>query len=102
MCPKQILLRVSMNLGEIVIDLCDDHQYNRINMEMYSDVNVELKDTKLEENVNKEVTVKTLGNVDHSSAINAAIKSEVPTIVKKIVKEQFHGPSSVIEVLQQQ
>ncbi|GJS31177.1 hypothetical protein Tco_0491797 [Tanacetum coccineum] len=155
----------------------DDEEYNRINMEMYSDVNVELKDTKLEgkrkddkemtdvghvdtvhENVNQEVTgdqfkdvdqvtvtaapttqktevplqnssissdyatnflnfdnipsveteiismmdikvqhenpssqtsplltvpATTLGNVDHSSAINAAIKSEVPTIVKE-------------------
>ncbi|GKC30224.1 hypothetical protein Tco_1037518 [Tanacetum coccineum] len=107
-----------------------DEEYDRINKEMYSDVNVELKDTDLEgkgkddkemtdaekvdagkENVNQEVKeatisttsapdsstltaihqrlseleneVKTLRNIDHSSAIRAAIKSEVLTIVKE-------------------
>ncbi|GJW52596.1 hypothetical protein Tco_0096681 [Tanacetum coccineum] len=133
----------------------DDEEYNRINKEMYSDVNVELKETELEgegkddkemtdvghvdaeqEKVIQEVAgdqvkdvdqatvtaapatqntkvplpttistttapdsltlttihqrlfdlenkVKTLRNVDNSSAIRGAIKSEIPTIVKE-------------------
>nr|GEV96135.1 zf-CCHC domain-containing protein/DUF4219 domain-containing protein/UBN2 domain-containing protein [Tanacetum cinerariifolium] len=85
----------------------DDEEYDRINKEMYSDVNVELKDTELEgegkddeemtdvghvntehENVNQEIAeneVQTRRNVDHSSAIRAAIKSEVPTVVKEYI-----------------
>nr|GEU38182.1 hypothetical protein [Tanacetum cinerariifolium] len=91
----------------------DDKEYDRINEEMYSDVNVKLKDTELEEeekddeemtdaghvddeheNVNQEIAgdqVKddaleiTLRNVNHSLAIRTTIKYEVPTVVKELL-----------------
>ncbi|GJS67289.1 hypothetical protein Tco_0681853 [Tanacetum coccineum] len=85
----------------------DDEEFDRINKEMYTDVNVELKYSEHEsegkvneemtdvgqvdaehENVSQELSdveneVKTLRNVDHSSAIRAAVKSKIPTVVKE-------------------
>nr|GEX59496.1 integrase, catalytic region, zinc finger, CCHC-type, peptidase aspartic, catalytic [Tanacetum cinerariifolium] len=62
----------------------NDEEYDRINKEMYDDVNVELKDaepTNEEKDMEKEV--KELKNVDHSSVPRATIKYEVSTAVKK-------------------
>ncbi|GJR14938.1 hypothetical protein Tco_0797590 [Tanacetum coccineum] len=77
----------------------DDEEYDRINKEMYSDVNVELKDTKLEgegkddkemtdaghvdaehENVNQEVAGDQVKDVDQATvtAAPATQKTEVP------------------------
>nr|GEV59708.1 ribonuclease H-like domain-containing protein [Tanacetum cinerariifolium] len=79
----------------------DDEEYDCINEEMYDDVHMELKDvdpadegkgdeemTDVEkvigelEEVNQE-EVKILINVDHNSAIHAAIKFEVSIVVKE-------------------
>ncbi|GJW29057.1 hypothetical protein Tco_0045932, partial [Tanacetum coccineum] len=48
-----------------------------------------------------EKEVKELKNVDHSSTLLATIKSEVPTAVKKLIKEHS-VPADVVEGLKQQ
>ncbi|GJR01877.1 hypothetical protein Tco_0524861 [Tanacetum coccineum] len=94
----------------------DDKEYDRISKEMYDDVNVDLKDVELVDEgkgdkemtdaeklnaelkeVNQEVAkkeVKILKNVKHNLAIRAAIKFEVPIVVKEYLgtnlEDSFH------------
>ncbi|GJS55338.1 hypothetical protein Tco_0628700 [Tanacetum coccineum] len=113
MCPKLILLRVSMNLwGDSDDDDDDDQQsddegnesdndkdYDRINKEMYRDVNVELKEIKTadeekgdeemsdakkvdakNENINQEVAGDQVNNhaLETVTAALATQKTKVP------------------------
>ncbi|GJZ39687.1 hypothetical protein Tco_0586250 [Tanacetum coccineum] len=86
----------------------DDEEFECINKEMYSDVNVELKDSEREATTSTTTAAdsstltaihqrlsdvenedKTLINVDHSSTIRATLKSEVPIVVKEYLRTSW-------------
>ncbi|GJS28501.1 hypothetical protein Tco_0489121 [Tanacetum coccineum] len=97
----------------------DDEEYDRINKEMYDDVNVDLKDVELVDegkfqagpqatttaspaqvaSLSRSVSsnyegIQDTRNVDHNSAVHAAIKFEVPIVVKEYLgtnlEDSFH------------
>ncbi|GKE29995.1 hypothetical protein Tco_1445379 [Tanacetum coccineum] len=90
MCPKRILLKVNMSLEEIVMMMVikedefvntpndyvptddenvDDEEFERINEEIYSDVNVELKDSEHEgkEKDDEEMTDAGRMEIEHEN-----------------------------------
>ncbi|GJW23504.1 hypothetical protein Tco_0034126 [Tanacetum coccineum] len=73
----------------------DDEEYDRINKKMYSDVNVELKDTKLEGEGKDDEETTNVGHVDaeHENVNQEIAGDQVKDVARTIV--QHENPSNV-------